>query len=98
MIERRGRKLIEDGVLCIEVEQGGFTPKRSCPDSLFLLQCTQDGQRKRWKPLYVGKIDFTKAFDTMRHKLLLPLLRIMYQTDSKGPHHQEDQDRKRRAD
>jgi len=71
MVDLRLRLLIDQGVVAISVEQGGFMTERSTYDSLFLLQSLQDGAQKLKQPLYTAFLDVKKAFDSVSHKRLL---------------------------
>ena len=75
MLEIRGQKMVEDNVLKISVEQGGFMPRRSTLDSIFILESLRDSQIKHHKTLYAVFLDLRKAFDTVSHKKFLQLMR-----------------------
>ena len=75
MLEIKGRKLISEGTLNISVEQGGFMPKRSTHDSLFILESLRDAQISKKRPLYAAFLDMRKAFDSVNHEKFIELLR-----------------------
>ena len=75
MLEIRGQTMVEDDVLKISVEQGGFMPRRSTLDSIFILESLRDSKIKHHKTLYAVFLDLRKAFDTVSHKKFLLLMR-----------------------
>lgn len=75
MLEIRGQKMVQDEVLKISVEQGGFMPRRSTLDSIFILESLRDSQIKHGKTMYAAFLDLRKAFDTVSHKKFLQLMR-----------------------
>ncbi|XP_075163054.1 uncharacterized protein LOC142235681 [Haematobia irritans] len=55
-------------------EQAGFRARRSCVDHVNTIRIIVE-QSVEWRsPLYLSFIDFTKAFDTIRHEALLKAL------------------------
>jgi hypothetical protein len=75
MLEIRGQKMVEEEVLKISVEQGGFMPRRSTLDSIFILESLRDSQIKHCKTMYAAFLDLRKAFDSVSHKKFLQLMR-----------------------
>lgn len=74
MVDLRLRRLIDQGLITVSVEQGGFMTERSTYDSIFLLHSLQDGARKLKQPLYTAFLDVKKAFDSVSHQRLLRTL------------------------
>jgi hypothetical protein len=75
VMELRGREYVESGLLDIFVEQGGFMPKRTTYDSVFILNSLRDAQITRRRILYALFLDLKKAFDTVSHRKFLQLMR-----------------------
>lgn len=75
MLEIKGRDLIKNGEIHISVEQGGFMPRRSTHDNLFLLESLRDAQVAKGRQLYAAFLDLRKAFDSVNHKKFIALLR-----------------------
>lgn len=75
MLENWGRRLVDQGVLKIAEEQGGFMPGRSTHDSVFLLLSLRDAQIRRGKKMYACFLDIRKAFDSVDHKIFLQHMR-----------------------
>lgn len=67
--------MVEEEVLKISVEQGGFMPRRSTLDSIFILESLRDSQIKHCKTMYAAFLDLRKAFDSVSHKKFLQLMR-----------------------
>lgn len=73
-LEQKGWKLINEGIIPIHDEQGGFRPKFGTEEQVFLLQTLRAGQTQRKQKLYTAFLDIRKAFDTVNHKKLLRVL------------------------
>ncbi|XP_064115083.1 uncharacterized protein LOC135221191 [Macrobrachium nipponense] len=54
--------------------QCGFRPARGTTDMVFSARQLQEKCREQQKPLYMGFIDLTKAFDSVKRELLLEIL------------------------
>jgi len=54
----------------IAPEQAGFRPKRGTRDQIANLRIIPEKARERNQPLYLCFIDYTKAFDMVRHDQL----------------------------
>lgn len=74
MVDLRLRELIDQGIVKVSVEQGGFMTHRSTYDSIFLLQSLKDGAKPHKQPLYTAFLDVKKAFDSVSHRRLLRVL------------------------
>ena len=55
-------------------EQGGFRPKRSTTDMMFVIRRLQELARKKRIPLYACFIDLTKAYGCVDRILLWKVL------------------------
>lgn len=75
VLEQRGWRLINEGLMSLQKEQGGFRPKFGTEEQVFLLQSLRAGQAKmKGKKMYTAFLDIRKAFDTVNHKKLLQVL------------------------
>ena len=73
ILERMQHKLEEE----IAQEQAGFRPRRGTRDQIVNLKIILEKAKERNQPLYLCFIDFTKAFDMIRHdKLWLTMLEM----------------------
>ena len=54
--------------------QCGFRPSRGTADMIFSARQLQEKSREQQKPLYMGFIDLTKAFDSIKRELLWEIL------------------------
>ena len=68
----RGRTLHE-----IAPEQYGFIPDKGTGNAIFVLRMLVERSIERQKDVYVYFIDYGKAFDTVKHKLLMDLLQSL---------------------
>ena len=59
----RGRAIVSEA-------QFGFRKKRRTTDAIFILNTAIQSRKKRGKQLYTCFVDFSKAFDTVDHRLL----------------------------
>jgi hypothetical protein len=75
MLDNWGRQIVEQHTLEIADEQGGFMPKRSTHDSIFLLLSLRDAQIRRGRKMYGCFLDIRKAFDSVDHKIFLMHMR-----------------------
>jgi hypothetical protein len=75
LLELQGRRLVEDGTFDICVEQGGFMPRRTTYDSIFILESLREAQIQYRRKMYTVFIDLRKAFDTVGHRRFLELAR-----------------------
>ena len=65
----RGRTLHE-----IAPEQYGFMPDKGTENVIFVLRMLVERSIEKQKYVYVCFIDYSKAFDTVKHKLFVDLL------------------------
>ena len=68
----RGRTLPQ-----IAPEQYGFMPDKGTGNDIFVLRMLVERSIEKQKDLYVCFIDYSKAFDTVKHKLLVDLLQSL---------------------
>ncbi len=54
--------------------QFGGTPGLGCQDGLFTLKTLINAHKNLYLPLFVTFVDLVKAYDTVDHDLLLPIL------------------------
>ena len=58
-------------------EQYGFMSDKGTGNAIFLLQMLVKRSIEKQKDVYVCFIDYSKAFDTVKHKLLMYLLQSL---------------------
>ena len=66
-------------LICTEYsppDQAGFRPKHRCEDHLMVYRVLEQRCREWGVPLYISTIDFTKAFDSIKHSALWRSLRF----------------------
>ena len=68
----RGRTLIE-----ISDVQYGFMPNRGTRNAIFVLRRSVERKIEKQKDVYACFIDYSEAFDTVKHKLLIELLQSL---------------------
>ena len=68
----RGRSLQE-----IAQEQYGFMPDKGTGNAIFLIRMIVERSIEKQKYVYVCFIDYSNAFDTVKHKLLMDLLQSL---------------------
>ena len=57
-------------------DQAGFRPNHRCEDHLMVYRVLEQRCREWGVPLYISTIDFTKAFDSIKHSALWKSLRF----------------------
>ena len=57
-------------------DQAGFRPNHRCEDHLMMYRVLEQRCREWGVPLYISTIDFTKAFDSIKHSALWKSLRF----------------------
>ena len=56
-------------------EQAGFRQDRSTVHQILTLRLIAEKAKRHWKKIYNGFIDFQKAFDTIKHKVIWTVLK-----------------------
>jgi len=77
VVDLKFSRLIDQIMLAVPVEQGGFLNKCSTSLQAFLLMLAGDHARSRGKSMSVVYLDLYKAFDTVNHAQLLEVLRSL---------------------
>ena len=57
-------------------DQAGFRPNHRCEDHLTVYRILEQRSREWGVPLYISTIDFTKAFDSIKHSAIWNSLRF----------------------
>ena len=71
--------LLDSPPACTEYnlpDQAGFRPNHRCDDHLMVYRVLEQRCREWNVPLYISTIDFTKAFDSIKHSALWNSLRF----------------------
>ena len=72
VLELRLKNKIEQYV---DEEQFGFRPGKGTRDAKLMLSCIMERALEKQRDLYMCFVDFEKAFDTVKHELLVETLR-----------------------